>query len=61
MFGEDTRRAPALRERLLTLIGDPIIPPRRRDRAIALHGEVTANPDAEADISELFEPPAEPR
>ena len=55
MSGEDTRRAPALRERLLAIIRDPIIPPQWRDRAIALHGEITADPDADPRARDLID------
>lgn len=49
MSADDTLRASApLRDRLLALIGDPIIPPHWRGRAIGLHGELTL-PDAPAD------------
>ena len=42
MSAEDTLRASApLRDRLLSLIGDPTIPPHWRGRAIGLHGEFT--------------------
>ncbi|MCB9529981.1 MAG: hypothetical protein H6701_16605 [Myxococcales bacterium] len=51
MSAEDTLRASApLRDRLLSLIGDPIIPPQWRGRAIGLHGELSV-PDAPADVA----------
>ena len=45
MSGEGTIRASIpCRERLLTLIGDPIIPPQWRGRAIDLYGRLSENP-----------------
>lgn len=49
MSGEDTPRASTHpRERLLDLIGDPVVPPQWRGRAIGLCGEFDDSPSDDA-------------